>query len=281
MAKTKRKSKAKAGAKAGRKSKAARASGRRKTFEKLSDATDADYNPRSITEEALRGLGNSLRCFGDLSGIVVNARTGNMVCGHQRRKHLSTESRIAWGEFSRVEYGPPGRRFKSRERGGWLLSDDGQRFEVREVEWPEWFEKLANVAANNTAVQGKFTPAATDIIEELAKDQPDAVNDLLLQGLQASQGAAGGAAGGKSGEKPELEISPELHERSDFVLVVIDNEIDWNAIAQALDLKTVTAVPNGTADKPGSDKMKQKGLGRVITSGQLMESIRRIREGEL
>ncbi len=46
----------------------------------------APYNPRKIDAEYLINLHASMREFGDLSGIVRNVRTGNLVGGHQRVK---------------------------------------------------------------------------------------------------------------------------------------------------------------------------------------------------
>ena len=51
----------------------------------LSKFKPSPRNPRRITDDALAGLRASLRTFGDLSGLVFNRRTGNVVCGHQRR----------------------------------------------------------------------------------------------------------------------------------------------------------------------------------------------------
>lgn len=50
----------------------------------LDDLAAAPYNPRRISEDAAAGLRGSIETFGDLSGIVWNERTGNLVAGHQR-----------------------------------------------------------------------------------------------------------------------------------------------------------------------------------------------------
>lgn len=50
----------------------------------LNDLTPSPYNPRSISDEAASGLGVSIEEFGDLSGIVWNAKSGHLVAGHQR-----------------------------------------------------------------------------------------------------------------------------------------------------------------------------------------------------
>jgi hypothetical protein len=55
---------------------------------RLDDLKPADYNPRVISDEAFVGLGHSIDRFGMLSHIVWNKRSGNIVGGHQRCKHL-------------------------------------------------------------------------------------------------------------------------------------------------------------------------------------------------
>lgn len=123
-------------------------------------AKPASYNPRVVSKRALAGLRESLRIFGDLSGFVWNERTGNIVCGHQRRQALDGVdlARAAWGESYQVELGYASSRFRSIEQLGVLTSPAGGRFSVRRVAWEMPFEKAANVAANNTETQGEFDP---------------------------------------------------------------------------------------------------------------------------
>ena len=54
----------------------------------IGDLEHADYNPRKIGDRALHVLGEAMVRFGDLSGIVFNRRTGRLIGGHQRTKHL-------------------------------------------------------------------------------------------------------------------------------------------------------------------------------------------------
>lgn len=57
----------------------------------IHDLKPAPYNPRTITTENARALATSLREFGDISGIVWNARTGHLVAGHQRLDTLKRQ----------------------------------------------------------------------------------------------------------------------------------------------------------------------------------------------
>jgi hypothetical protein len=51
---------------------------------KLVDVKEMPNNPRSITDDALEGLTQSISRFGYVEPIVLNERTGHIVGGHQR-----------------------------------------------------------------------------------------------------------------------------------------------------------------------------------------------------
>ncbi len=57
----------------------------------LEDLRPAEYNPRKISKKAFQGLGKSIEDFGFLVPIVWNERSGNIVGGHQRYRHLVEE----------------------------------------------------------------------------------------------------------------------------------------------------------------------------------------------
>lgn len=59
----------------------------------VADLMPSSYNPRTITDEKLMMLGKAMQEFGDLSGIVFNIRTGQLIGGHQRIKHLDPGKR--------------------------------------------------------------------------------------------------------------------------------------------------------------------------------------------
>ena len=105
----------------------------------LDDLRPAAYNPRKIDAESLAGLGVSLREFGDISGLVWNSRTGNLVAGHQRLAALKAE----YGDELAMD-------------GEAVVAPTGERFPVRVVDWDEKTEKAANVAANNPHIAGEF-----------------------------------------------------------------------------------------------------------------------------
>ena len=101
---------------------------------KISELSLAKYNPRTISSDSLGRLTKSLSELGNLQPITWNAKTGNIVGGHQRLKCYSA------------------------------LGKD-------EVEvWAVWLdevqEKAANIALNK--LSGEFDmPKLKDILEEI------------------------------------------------------------------------------------------------------------------
>ena len=111
---------------------------KKKQVKKVGDLKSAKYNPRKITPEALKRLGKSMKEFGDLSGIIVNVRTGNTVGGHQRVKHFDPSWEV--------------RKFKATDTTGTIavghiITPDG-KIPYREVDWTEDKERKANIAAH-------------------------------------------------------------------------------------------------------------------------------------
>ncbi len=164
---------------------------------KISDLKAAPYNPRVITEEALSALTTSIGEFGDISGIVWNSRTGNLVAGHQRLAALHK----SYGDGLRID-------------GNALLTPSGERFPIRVVDWPEEREKAANLAANSPFLAGSFDPGGLEaVLADLtaAEGLGDLLDGLRLDELlpgacdllpETATGTSGPAQGDVSDEVP-------------------------------------------------------------------------------
>ena len=112
----------------------------------------ADYNPRRISDRAMKGLRASLERFGELGGIVWNKRTGRLVGGHQRVKALA-----AMG-----------------------VKDA----EVRVVDLPIAEEKAANLALNHPGIGGEWDDALLAVVlDETRRDLPTAFQELQLDDI--------------------------------------------------------------------------------------------------
>jgi DNA modification methylase len=144
---------------------------------KISDLKPAPYNPRSMDPESRAALERSIREFGDLSGIVFNFETGNLITGHQRRsimEKLSPDSEVMWEE---EDVG------KGGEREGSMVIE-GHVFSVRGVRWPREKEELANLIANSPYLTGEFTSEADRILADIIESESMPLHDLRLEELQ-------------------------------------------------------------------------------------------------
>jgi hypothetical protein len=120
--------------------------------------------------------------------------------------------------------------------------------------------------------------ATLDPLADMAQTNKTAFEELLgtvrfrseaVQAMLADLSKAFGDEAGKPAEsKPELDISPELFERHDYLVVVFDDEMDWNVACERFGLTTVA---NAVIDK--SSTIRQKGLGRVITAKRLLREL--------
>lgn len=125
---------------------------------KVFELKPAEYNPRKISPERLTQLAKSMAAFGDLSGIVFNRRTGNLVGGHQRVKQLDPSWRVS---------SAPAKDRVGTVALGYVETPQG-RWSYREVDWDARREKAANVAAN--AAGGDFDrPLLKAVVLDLQK----------------------------------------------------------------------------------------------------------------
>lgn len=136
-------------------------------------------NPRKISDEASAGLKASLRRFGDLSGIVFNRRTGELVAGHQRMKQI------------RAEYGDRDIEAIDEAAGLFGIRIDAEHFfQVRVVDWTKAKQRAANVAANNTKIAGSFTSDLSNFLlsveAELSAELPGVLEECLMVDLMAA-----------------------------------------------------------------------------------------------
>lgn len=107
-------------------------------------------NPRTVTPAKLTMLAKALAEFGDLSGIVFNRKSKQLVGGHQRSKLLTDKSKITITKS-----------YDKATATGTVaegyIKFNGERLIYREVSWGPAKEKAANIAANKGAGEWDFT----------------------------------------------------------------------------------------------------------------------------
>ena len=113
----------------------------------------APYNPRTMSEHSYGSLKDSIRRFGDLSGVTFNITTGNLVGGHQRVRAFKELLDAGATKAVTVDqrYAQPTPVGTVAE--GFIIVA-GERFKYREVQWSLDMEKAANIAANK--IGGEF-----------------------------------------------------------------------------------------------------------------------------
>lgn len=111
---------------------------------KRSEINPASYNPRKISESAKKLLKANIKRLGVMGGIVWNARTGNLVGGHQKLYILDELHK----------YNPE-------------TKENDYLIRVEKVDLDEKSEKEQNIFLNNKNAQGEFD---RDILKELIDD---------------------------------------------------------------------------------------------------------------
>lgn len=118
---------------------------------KLIELKMAEYNPRKISDDAFDGLGKSINKFGMMVPIVWNKRTGNIVGGHQRYKHL-----VEMGETDTEVI---------------VVDLDGNE------------EVALNITLNNPNIRGKFTHDVARLLKLCEAQIGSVFNDIKLNDL--------------------------------------------------------------------------------------------------
>lgn len=130
----------------------------------------AAYNPRYLSTNAREGLRESMDDFGDISGICINKKTGNVFAGNHRFDEISKK------------HGRSNLSLISLE-GEWyslgLLDGSSTGFKVRVVDWELDKEQLANVVANNDLITGEYTTELQPLLKKIQVTIPKIRMDNL------------------------------------------------------------------------------------------------------
>lgn len=161
-------------------------------------------NPRFINKFDYEKLVQSIKEFGDLSGIVSNETTGQLVGGHQR---IEAFKQLGGKPVITERLAEP--NSKGTVALGYVLLDD-EKYTYRVVRWDAAFESAANVAANK--IQGEFDK---DLLAELVYEasQQDNGDELLsLMGLTDEETSKLLDMVGANGESLEEDDAPAVDE---------------------------------------------------------------------
>ena len=171
-------------------------------------------NPNRLDADTKAALARALAEFGDLSGLVLNRRTGLLIGGHQRAD-LLRDGRLDVADLPKPE--PDG----TVARGH--LVCNGRRYAVRVVDWPEDRAHAALLAANRFGRLGQDDAALLkDLLEQADAGQTTDTGQLLadLTGYDAEER-----------ERLALQVHQDLAERiaGEEVYTVTDSKADTRA----------------------------------------------------
>jgi hypothetical protein len=138
----------------------------------IKDLTPNAQNPRTITAKKRAMLKKALREFGDLSGIIYNRTSQQLVGGHQRRELLDPNSVVTIVK----KYSRPTKTGTVAEG---FVELDGERHTYREVMWKPAKEKAASIAANKGAGDWDFARLG-EMFKELTNFDSDINIDLTM-----------------------------------------------------------------------------------------------------
>ena len=104
-----------------------------------------EFNPRKISKEEFKKLTDSLEELGDLSGIILNLESKQIIGGNQRVKWFKLLDPKKCSIEITEEFKKPDKQ--GTVAFGFIVAD-GYRYSYREVKWDEETEKKANLRAN-------------------------------------------------------------------------------------------------------------------------------------
>ncbi len=198
-------------------------------------------NPRTINKEDYKNLVQSIKRFGDLSGIVFNIETQQLAGGHQRQKAFAEIGADDIVITQRL----PEKNSVGTTAVGYVVFN-GERYAYREVSWSPDFEKAANVAANR--IQGEFD---LDLLAEITYEisQAENASDLLnLTGQTEDEinrlldmSGASGESDPAEDEAPEVdEVNPPISKLGEIYQLgrhrlMCGDSTDFGAVSDLMD----------------------------------------------
>jgi ParB-like chromosome segregation protein Spo0J len=189
------------------------------------------YNPRKELKKGdkeYEKLKKSIMEFGYIDPVIVNERNMTIIGGHQRVRVMKD---LGYSEINCIM-----------------------------VDLDESKERALNVALNK--ISGDWDlPKLKDLLIEIEKDKIDlevtGFDDGELQKLIEKFAE-------NVDKKAEYEITEELLEEHNYVVLYFDNSLDWKVACEKLGIKTVHDLSNNSG---------HTGIGRVIRGKGIIERL--------
>jgi len=208
-------------------------------------------NPNKMGDEDKARMKKSLAEFGDLSGVVINRRTGYIIGGHQRVDVLK-DAEIITEDLPKPE--PDG----TVARG--YLKHGGRKYSVRVVDWPEKKAHAALLAANRF---GRVGVDDSQLLKDMLEELDTGEFDMGLTGFtyDVIEHVIAEVNSNKYDCIEKMELQP--FEKYDYIMLLFENSQDFSNACEKLGIGQVEVVYN--------PKCKKIGLGRVIPGKRFIE----------
>jgi len=160
--------------------------------------------------------------------------------------------------------------YDSERYGGRTIIDGHLRKDLHpDVEWPCSLVDLTDDEADVVLATFDYLTGKADVdhARQAALIQQIQERDAaLLEGVldENEIEAIIGTGGIDGGPRPELEISPELFERHDYLVFYFDNEFDWQVACGRFGVGMVESAP------VGKRTIRHRGIGRVLSGADLL-----------
>lgn len=184
-------------------------------------------------QDSMRAIFQSI---GWTAAVTVNERTGVIIDGHLRVS-LAIED---GAETVPVLY---------------VRVTDSEEAQVLAT-----FDVIAGLAQKDEA---KYQ----ELVDEIGREEN--IDQVILELIEESNIA--GKRRKNTALPAEVAISPELHERQDYLLFVIDNEFDWANLCEEFGVETVVSA------QVGKCSAGRRGIGRVIQAKALIAKLAELR----
>jgi len=131
-------------------------------------------NSKRTTAEEIQKLKESIELLGDISGIVYDVSTDEIICGNQRSSIIDINNR----DITYVK------EFKKPDKFGTLayghVEWEGQLYTFRKVKWNEEQRQLANLSANLMYSSYDFFELGRNFTEEVMKESGFDTHELKM-----------------------------------------------------------------------------------------------------
>lgn len=216
---------------------------------RIQNLTPNPKNPRTVSDEKLAMLKRSILEFGDISGIVYNRKSKQLIGGHQRIKTLDPDTEVTVTK----KYSKPTKTGTVAEG---FIEIEGERFAYREVEWTKHREMAANIAANKGAGEWDMPELGSWMKELVSFDADDFDISLTMfdedeleqfDGIIVKEHTRTGATGVDEDEVPVKAPSRtrpgNIFQLGDHRLMCGDSFKDIDALTEGAKIEAVISDP--------------------------------------